>query len=51
LADANEANFGEAFKDAVAPVKIREGGCKVFVEEMRRGRIAWEKMNAAFLLF
>lgn len=55
------ANFAEAKPDmralafmlAVAPVKIRVGGCLVegsLAVRTRRGSVAWEKMKAPLLL-
>lgn len=47
---AKAAKRAEPFTEAVAPVKIKEGGYSdVLVEARRRGRIACEKLKAPLL--
>lgn len=47
---AKAAKRAEPFTEAVAPVKIREGGCgDVLVAERRRGRVACEKRKDPLL--
>lgn len=46
------AKRAEPLTEAVAPVKMRDGGwAPVVVEARRRGRVAWEKLKAPFLSF
>lgn len=47
---AKEAKSAEPLTDAVAPVKMREGGWgDVVVPARRRGRVAWEKRKDPLL--
>ena len=47
---AKAAKRAEPLTEAVAPVKMREGGCsEVDVEKRRRGRVAWEKRKDPLL--
>jgi hypothetical protein len=47
---AKAAKRALPFTEAVAPVKIKEGGCSdVLVEARRRGTVAWEKLKAPLL--
>ena len=47
---AKAAKRAEPLTEAVAPVKMREGGCsEVGVEKRRRGRVAWEKRKDPLL--
>ena len=47
---AKAAKRAEPLTEAVAPVKMREGGCsEVEVAERRRGRVAWENRKDPLL--
>jgi len=47
---AKAAKRALPFTEAVAPVKIKEGGFSdVLVEARRRGTVAWEKLKAPLL--
>ena len=46
---AKEAKSAEPLTEAVAPVKMRLGGCCSPVDLRRRGRVAWEKLKAPLL--
>jgi hypothetical protein len=47
---AKEAQLALPLMEAVAPVKIRVGGCSdLGTEERRRGSAAWEKRYAPLL--
>lgn len=47
---AKAAKRAEPLTDAVAPVKMREGGWgDVVVAERRRGRVAWENRKDPLL--
>lgn len=44
---AKEEHCAEPLREAVAPVKIRVGGCtRVVVQERRKGRREWAKRKA-----
>jgi hypothetical protein len=50
LPEANEAQFAPPLRDAVAPVRRREGGWgELATEARRRGIVIWAKLKIPFL--